>query len=228
MNIVLQQLPESVLGIYGDSKNLMPRTMRRLHPDAAASYLAIDALGVKLRVSDMFRSPEASLRAMQAKPGLVQPPGFSAHNYGLAIDVSLGDCLKRFSMTKTQFNAFMESHGWTCHRLDDARGPEDWHYNFQVRHLIQPGRQVVGSRGRAQDAGALRRPDGASTSLKHRRPSRPCGFYSGAKWTARAVRSPRQRSESFQRAWQIRESGLGTEVPRRVLALATTTLDVRE
>jgi hypothetical protein len=225
MNIVLQQLPESVLGIYGDSKNLMPRTMRRLHPDAAASYLAIDALGVKLRVSDMFRSPEASLRAMQAKPGLVQPPGFSAHNYGLAIDVSLGDCLKRFSMTKTQFNAFMESHGWTCHRLDDARGPEDWHYNFQVRHLIQPGDKSSAAaveRKMQELYGAQMVLDisQAQTALKTMR------LYSGevdgkgGPLTETAIRS-------FQRAWQIRESGLGRRT-QRVLALATTTLDVRE
>lgn len=225
MNIVLQQLPDSVLGIYGDDKNLMPRTMRRLHPDAAASYLAIDALGVKLRVSDMFRSPEASLRAMQAKPGLVQPPGFSAHNYGFAIDVSLGDCLKRFSMTKKQFNAFMESHGWTCHRLDDARGPEDWHYNFQVRHLIQPGDKSSGAaveRKMQAVYGAQMVLDitKAQTALKTMR------LYSG-EVDGKGGPLTETAIKSFQRAWQIRESGLGVKT-QRVLALATATLDVRE
>lgn len=222
MEIVLQQLPESVEGIYGDDKKLMPRAMRRLHPDAAKSYLAIDALGVKLRVSDMFRTPEASLRAMQAKPGLVQPPGYSAHNYGFAIDVDLGACLKRFGMSKAQFNAFMESHGWTCHRLDDARGPEDWHYNFQVRHLIEAGdkssaaaveRKMQAVYGLQMKLDATQ----AQTALKTLR------MYMGA-IDGKVGPATLGAVATFQRTWRINESGLGVKT-QRVLALATATLN---
>jgi hypothetical protein len=131
----LKRIP-GVLGIYGKrpiggvpAGDYFPDSAALLHPDAAAAYLAVEAgTGKKLRVSDIFRSPESSLMAMQQKSG-VQPPGFSGHNFGFSIDIAVDDCLKRFGMTKTQFDAMMETYGWFCHRKDHARGFEEWHYN---------------------------------------------------------------------------------------------------
>ena len=134
LTLQLKQLP-NVLGIYGTGKggipagDYFPPNAAYLHPEAADSFLKLQKdTGKRLRVSDVFRTPESSLMAMQQKSG-VQPPGFSGHNFGFAIDVAVDACLKSFGMSKPTFDAFMGSYGWFCHRKDGKRGFEDWHYN---------------------------------------------------------------------------------------------------
>ena len=130
MQLVLSQLPESILGIYGPNKNLLGARQRYLHPSAAASIMAMEAAGTRLRFSDMLRSPMESLHAMQVKRG-VQPPGFSGHNFGFSIDIDVGDCIKRLSLVnKSGLDVWMNARGWFCHRKDHALDAESWHYNF--------------------------------------------------------------------------------------------------
>lgn len=120
-----------VLGIYGKSKNLFPANMSFLHPEAAEAFAALPkAIGAPVRVSDMFRTAEQSMLAMQQKAG-VQPPGYSAHNYGLAIDVDVDSMLTSTkAASKKELDALFATCGWYCHRRDGRRGFEDWHYNF--------------------------------------------------------------------------------------------------
>lgn len=130
-------------GIYdvrGIPHKSMPERMRFLHPDAAQSFAAIAGWAV---VSDMFRSPESSLRAVREGRG-AQPPGYSAHNVGLAVDIDIKATAERLTSewarraagnasllaTKTLLDAEMERHGWFCHRRDHVLGSEAWHYNF--------------------------------------------------------------------------------------------------
>ena len=120
----------NVLGIYGASKDVFPAKMARLHPDAAAAFLAAEkGLAVRIRVSDMFRTAEQSLIARSQKAG-VQPPAWSLHNYGIAIDIATDDVMKATKLTKPALDEKMKEHGWYCHRKDGKRGMEDWHYNF--------------------------------------------------------------------------------------------------
>lgn len=120
----------NVLGIYGASKDVFPAKMARLHPDAAAAFAeAQKAAGVQIRVSDMFRTAEQSMMARAQKAG-VQPAGFSLHNYGIAIDIATDDVLKATKLNKAKLDAFMQEHGWYCHRKDGKRGFEDWHFNY--------------------------------------------------------------------------------------------------
>lgn len=119
---------QNVVGIYGKSGKDFPARMAFLQPEAAAAYTAA-ASKLKLVVSDMFRTAEESLRARAEKSG-VQPPGYSAHNYGLAIDIATDAVLKATKLTKPALDAQMEEYGWYCHRKDGKRGMEDWHYNF--------------------------------------------------------------------------------------------------
>jgi peptidoglycan hydrolase-like protein with peptidoglycan-binding domain len=128
LTLSLKSLPAQVVrGIYGPSKDQMPERMRYLHQDAAASYMQMADFAV---VSDMFRSPEASLQAVREKRG-AQPPAFSAHNYGLAIDLDIVATRKRWNLpSKQQLDAEMESRGWFCHRRDHTMDHEAWHYNF--------------------------------------------------------------------------------------------------
>jgi len=119
---------QGVVGVYGESKDQFPVRMSFLQPDAATAYqLAAQAL--KLRVSDMYRTAEESLRAVATKSG-VQAPGYSAHNYGMAIDIDTEAVLKATGLSKTNLDKAMESFGWWCHRKDGNRGFEDWHYTY--------------------------------------------------------------------------------------------------
>jgi hypothetical protein len=121
-------LPASILGIYGP-KNELPERMRYLHPDAAASYMRLEAGPRRLRVSDMWRSAEASLRARSEKRG-VQPPGRSGHNFGFCIDLDVDWMLKQYRWSKQELDQYMNENGWYCHRKDHERESESWHFNF--------------------------------------------------------------------------------------------------
>lgn len=158
LTLLLKRVP-NVLGIYGTGKggipagDYFPPSAALLHPDAASSYTSLEAAtGKRLRVSDMYRTPEASLMAMQQKTG-VMPPGFSGHGFGFSIDVAVDACLKAFGKSKQQFDEMMESFGWYCHRKDHGRGSEDWHYNFfgmgdvAAPYLAACARSVVTSPG---------------------------------------------------------------------------------
>jgi peptidoglycan hydrolase-like protein with peptidoglycan-binding domain len=111
-------------------KGVLPTRMKYIHPSALAGLRAITLDNqFKVAISDMFRSPMASLEARQRKTG-VQRPGYSAHNYGIAIDVDVDQTLTLMSMTYSDFLAWMSQSGWTCHRSDQKRGSEDWHFNL--------------------------------------------------------------------------------------------------
>lgn len=65
-----------------------------LHPMAARSFVDLyEASGRAIEVTDCLRTPQGSLDAMRSERG-VQPPGFSAHNYGLALDLTIDEILR--------------------------------------------------------------------------------------------------------------------------------------
>lgn len=127
LQLKLVRVP-NVVGIYGADKKSFPARMSYLQPDAAVAY-AVIARDLKVSVSDMFRTAEESLRARAEKSG-VQPPGYSAHNYGMAIDIATDAVLAATKLTKPALDDEMSARGWWCHRKDGKRGSEDWHYNF--------------------------------------------------------------------------------------------------
>jgi hypothetical protein len=135
LTMILKRVP-GVLGIYGTGKggipagDYFPPSAALLHPEAADAFLRLQAeTGKRIRVSDIFRTPESSLEAMQRKRG-VMPPGFSGHNFGFSIDVATDACLASFNLTKKGFDELMMSYGWYCHRTDHLLGFESWHYNY--------------------------------------------------------------------------------------------------
>jgi hypothetical protein len=109
LELRLARPPISVVeGIYsakGDD-TVMPDRMRMLEVGPCADSFICD-LAPRVVVSDMFRSPEASLSAMQRKSG-VQPPSYSRHNYGQAIDLAVSETLKRMKVLATGLGALGE------------------------------------------------------------------------------------------------------------------------
>jgi hypothetical protein len=133
LKLKLKKMPSHVQGIYGPNKDRMPERALFLHPEAADSFFGFCEYAV---VSDMFRSPESSLAAVRAGRG-AKAPGFSGHNYGLAIDLDVKATMRMLvergnlpGASKLTLDRFMEDHGWFCHRRDHLLDHESWHYNF--------------------------------------------------------------------------------------------------
>lgn len=205
---------EAVHGIYGPSKNQLPARMRFLRPDAAASYLQLSDF---LVVSDMFRSPESSLQAVREKRG-AQPPAYSAHNYGLAIDIDIDAAKRRWrAPSKAELDARMESSGWFCHRRDHGTGHEAWHYNFLgVGTEIPPHLSNTASTVEARIVelhGAQLAPDDAASQEMLTKLRLYAGDIDGdiGPLSREAIRV-------FQRAWGLPETGGLEPRTRRTLA----------
>lgn len=231
LKVKLVQL-DNVLGIYGSTKDVMPTRMARLHPDAAAAFHAAEtALGQRIRVSDMFRTAEQSLQAMQQKTG-VQPPGFSLHNYGIAIDVAVDAMLPAFKGSKAELDEFMKGFGWWCHRRDSKRGMEEWHYNYlgptgqqQIQEADKPKPRT--STSAAADAriqalygeGLALTPTEVQECLAHLK------LYGGEIDGKIGPRS-KEALMVFQRAWRLESTGLMDEKTERTLAYVSADIEV--
>ena len=217
---------ENVLGIYGKTKDFFPGSASFLHPAAADAFVALQrALCARVRVSDMLRTAESSLQAMQEKAG-VQPPGFSAHNFGFAIDIDVEENMKRLGFaSKAGLDSKMAEFGWFCHRRDGARGFEDWHYN----HLgTRPeAEQFLAKASRTSTAGAVEAKMQAvygdelvltPTEMQEALAKMRC--YSG---DIDGVIGPRSKQAlmAFQRAWKLKPTGEMDAKTERTLALVS-------
>jgi hypothetical protein len=227
--IRLKRIP-NVLGIYGPNKDQFPARMSMLHPDAAAAFDAVIALtGQRLRVSDMYRTPAESLKAMQTKRG-VQPPGYSAHNFGFAIDIDTDAMLAALKCTKAVLDVTMQSKGWYCHRKDSKRGMEDWHYNF----LGDDSARWLASASATSTAGAVEAKVvafyGAAFASDERGTQerlKALGHYAGAIDGAFGPGS-QAALKAFQAAVQLPQTGVRDAKTLRTLAVSSATLDVAE
>lgn len=225
LTLRLTPLSASVVrGIYGPKKNVMPERLRFLHPDVAPHYAAIGPWAV---VSDMFRTPESSLAAVRAGRG-AQPPGYSAHNYGLAVDLDLSASMKRLDIKrKADLDAMMEAHGWFCHRRDHLMAFEAWHYTWlgigtavspKVKTIVGYTEDAITSRYGSQMA-----PDDAESQ----RMLAKLGMYRGEIDGDIGPRS-REAVGAFQRAWGVRDSGKLDARTRRTLAYVSADREVVE
>lgn len=230
MSLILRLTPiaaAAVRGIYGARHDQMPARARYLHPYAAVAWGKIAGWAV---VSDMFRSPESSLAAVRAGRG-AQPPGYSAHNYGLAIDLALEDdarahgdgALTRLGRhlgigrraTKAQLDAEMESHGWYCHRRDHVLGFESWHYNY-LGAGARPAGVVTSDEVEARILelyGAELAPTDATCQISLAR----LGLYGGA-IDGDVGPLTREAARAFERAWGLNVDGVLDQRTRRTLA----------
>jgi len=141
----------AVKGIYGRPGSLLPASMARLTPDAAASLAQVEAeierLGGCFRLSDAYRSSAMQARAhddyIKGRKHAYSPPaGSSMHEAGRAIDLDLAALIHPPSVPKgsqtlneLKVRAIFEAHGWTF--IAPAGNPhsvdvkESWHIEFR-------------------------------------------------------------------------------------------------
>lgn len=130
MNLLLQQLPQ-LAGPPDDGYNgLAPKRALYMHPDAAAALLLVEEDTDGLIYTDIYRSPEAILRAYRDKGG-TQPVAFSFHGYGGCVDVDVKRCLTKLGTNYEGLTEIMAARGFYCHRRDGNPDlSESWHFNF--------------------------------------------------------------------------------------------------
>lgn len=225
--IHLQRVP-MVLGADGSP---FRASWSMLHPEAARSFELLAAhVGRPIRVTDMFRSPEQSLIARANHTG-VQAPGFSAHNFGLAIDVSVEPLMGSLGCDKLELDGLMEKGGWYCHRRDGRMGPESWHYNFlgpdrEARIYLELGGNGANTsqavEGKIRSLYGPRFAIDASTAQSALKRMR---LYRGE---ADGIGGPRTRMalELFQRSWGLAPTGELDERTQRTLAVVSADIFV--
>lgn len=132
MIIRLVEMPATLHGPDdSDYKGQVPRRMRYLAPDVGPKLMELEKGTGGYVYTDVWRSADSSLAARRVKRG-VQRPGYSPHNYGLAVDLDLYAIMKKFRVHYTDIAEVMKAHGWYCHRRDGL-GPDEseaWHFNY--------------------------------------------------------------------------------------------------
>jgi hypothetical protein len=203
LTLELQPLPtDRVRGneLVNRISHRLPLRSMFLHPLAAESFLT--DLAANVVVTDAFRSPEASLVALQDDTGS-RPPGYSGHNYGLSIDVDIDAALADLRVDKPGFDRWMLARGWRCGRDDGERGIDDRHYDF-VKIAERLGRSdLEGPVTDIEQLIALVHGDALMPDSKERQYLlRRLRFYGGVD---DGIVGPltREATAAFQRAWRL-------------------------
>lgn len=213
MRLLLERLDEDfLLSPYGPKKSLvpLPGRMRWLHPDAKRRLEGLAKDG--LVCTDVYRSPAASLVALKTKRG-VQPPGYSAHNYGLAVDLDVKQSMDRLEfVSKEQLDTRMRVAGFECFCKDHLLKSESWHYTFGARG---PGSKAVEA-VILEHYGKCFVYDNKTAQFY----LRELRLYDGA-LDGKLGPQSRMAIRLFQRQWAISETGTLDAKTRRLLALVT-------
>lgn len=139
--------PEMVRGGYPIGKhtpNGMPLRALMVHPEV---WPAFQRVAPRIVITDLTRTAESSLSRMAEKPGLVQPPGWSPHGPGGALDKDteasflLGGFTHRFELDE-----FLRGHGfpmfWWKSGIDAPKpnrpGAETYHNSWLPPDLRAP------------------------------------------------------------------------------------------
>lgn len=234
MNLLLRRLPETVRGIYDLNKNgkpddPMPKRTLLLHPDAFSSFLELVNAGGMV-FSDIFRSAESSLHAVESGRG-AQPPGYSGHNFGLATDVAVDETLKARSCTYVQLLEAMALKGWHCYRRDGQRGKEDWHFNYlgtdSKRILAACIKRDSWSQAAEESIMSRYAKDFGMQPVEIQAALKKLGMYNGETDGDIGPMS-RAAAGAFARAWNLMSSDIAQPRFQRTLAFVSAVIDVEE
>lgn len=233
MILRLAPLPDSLRGPDDEAyKGVVPRRARFLEPTAARSLTALLVeCGNALVFTDVYRSPEASLAARRSKRG-IQPPGFSAHNFGIAFDLDVAASLRNLRMRYPEMIELLQRHGWFCHRRDlDSSAAESWHQNYlgqdAARYLAEADPQASNTWAWPVEARIAELYGEAFklSDLEAQQALAALRFYTGDLDGALGPLA-REAVGAFQRAWGLPDDGVAGPRTRRVLAVVTADVEL--
>lgn len=139
-------IPIEILSIYFDDKTNerlnLPKRLAQCTPDTRKAVINVsaelDAKGVHLFLSDMFRSHDMQLQAHieNAKKGVFSPlPGGSMHEAGRAFDLDLDALLDKQGITLKDFWDIAARHGLLpIVSKPDPGLKEAWHFDCRGSH----------------------------------------------------------------------------------------------
>ena len=101
-----------------------------LAPEAATAFIILENDTGGLIYTDMWRDPTASLLAKRMKR-VTQVPGYSLHNYGLAVDIDVKTYTNEKKIRYEDLLYLLKKRGWVCHRRDGEEDkPGSEHFNY--------------------------------------------------------------------------------------------------
>lgn len=119
----MKLLLQKVMNVKGDARRPY------LAVDAAISLESIEADTDGLLYSEIWRDAVDSLLAKRLKDNALV--GYSAHNYGLAVDLNVPTILKQKKILYEDLLWLMKRRGWYCFRRDGFEGRHGYnHFNF--------------------------------------------------------------------------------------------------
>lgn len=229
----LSELPP-LLGPKGDDYHgQVPTRALRFLPEAAPLLLRANKDLGGMVFTDIFRGADASLHAVQTKPGTL-PPGYSPHGFGLAFDLDVHATLMRLNMRYPELVDQLAERGFFCHRRDlDSTASESWHFNYlgpNAARYIQLAYPVTDHKTWKRPVESyIQELYGADLMLDElqdvQRELAVLGFYSGA---LDAIWGPLTLTaiKSFQRAWGLKEDGMPGIVTQRTLAYVSANIKI--
>jgi hypothetical protein len=226
----LARIPPTLRGPLGDAyKGQLPARMLFLAPDAAASLCRLESASGGLVYTDMFRSAESSLAAFKNRRGALRP-GFSPHNFGLAVDLALGE-LRAGGLRFDVLEKLMADFGWFCHRRDgNGIGHEAWHFNFlgpEPRQFLAYAEEKRPQTWSLPVEKHIQARHGRWLKMDITEAQAALAGLGLQPGRADGVLGPRTRAAvaEFQRRWLIDEKGLGP-ITQRTLAYLTVKKEI--
>lgn len=196
-----------------------------LAPDAAQALIAIEKDTDGLVYTDMWRDPTSSLLNRRTRK-TSQLPGYSAHNFGLAVDLDVKTILDEKKIRYEDLLRIMQRRGWYCHRRDgQENAPESDHFTYlgdlQEKYLIRCTMDPV----TWDNAAELRIWErfGKDFQIELRNVQlllTKLRFYTGLVNGMKDMYT-REAILAFQRAWDLVQSGQADVQTCRVLAFVT-------
>lgn len=214
MKLALQQV--SVRG---------PARMKYLAVDAAAALNSLEKDTGGLVYIDMWRDPVDSLVARRTRK-TSQIPGYSTHNYGLAIDLDLKTILDEKKIRYEDLLYLMKKRGWYCHRRDgEVSRPEAEHFNFlgdlAEKYLVKTTMDPTTWQRPAEERIYERYGKEFQLDIKTiQRLLSQINFYIGP-FTGQLDPYTREGILAFQRAWDLVEDGTASPSLCRALSFVT-------
>jgi hypothetical protein len=222
MNLVLQQLSDDLKG---------PARSRFLAPEACAAFRLLEKDTDGLIYTDLWHDGTQSLLARRTRK-TTNLPGYSPHNYGLALDLDLGQVLEQKKISYEDLLYVMKRRGWYSHRRDgkvDEAGSA--HFNFLGDGDVDSYIELA-----TFDPLSWERPIEKRIYEKHitdfslspaqiQSLLKKLGFFHGEVNGDYDIYF-REAVMAFQRAWDLPDSGTPTTAFQRVLAFVAAEITI--
>lgn len=220
MKLVLHQ----VSGVKGNIR------MPYLAPEAALALLALEKDTDGLVYTDMWRDPMASLLARRSRR-FTQLPGYSTHNYGLAIDLDVKAILQQKKIRYEDLLRIMKKRGWYCHRKDGLENwPEADHFDYLGANAQTYLERATFDPASWDLPGEMKIWElyGKNFQLSVREVQEHLAkmhLFSGA-FTGHSDPYTREAILAFQRAWDLTQTGMADISTCRVLIFVSAEIDL--